>query len=152
MWRKNKKENQAKATYPIRSVTIDELRQAIRQYGDQLHSNVPLSVIIKDDLTLDYSLLAPFLKCIPQETYYMSKETYELFPESQKQLAMDLDLIQRAVDQYIEQTKEVPVIDGDPYEKVSYFKLEKLNLLPRRPDQAFYITDEEFLVTYTKPK
>ena len=116
----------------------------------QLKDGIHLSIIIKDDLTIDYELLGPYLKAIPKETYYMSKETYEIFPEEKKKLAEEIDMVQRAVDKYMSITKELPVIDGDPYHKVSYFKLEKLNLIAYRPDTTFYITDEEFLITYKK--
>ncbi len=153
MWSKKKKddtrENQ-KATYPTRNVSIHELRQAIEKYTKELKDGIPLSIIIKDDLTIDYELLAPYLQAVPIEKYYMSKETYEIFPEEQKSLAEEMDMVQKAVDQYMKITKELPVIDGDPYQKVSYFKLEKLKLIPHRPDETFYITDEEFLITYKK--
>jgi hypothetical protein len=137
--------------YPTRSITIHELRQAVESYAKQLKQGIYLSSIINEDLTIDYKLLGPFLKAIPEETYYMSRETYEIFPEHQKQLVLEMDMVQKAVDRYMEITKELPVIDGDPYKKVSCFKLEKLNLLSERPKETFYITDEEFLITYKKP-
>ncbi|WP_268748338.1 DUF3939 domain-containing protein [Gracilibacillus boraciitolerans] len=82
----------------------------------------------------------------------MSKETYDLFEEEDKHIAYALDTIQRAVDNYIAQKKELPIIDYDPYRKVSMHKLEQLKLIDERPEMEFYITDEEQLVTTVKPK
>ncbi|WP_226038054.1 DUF3939 domain-containing protein [Aquibacillus saliphilus] len=155
MWKKNKNKKQKKQAklpkYPIRDIPLFELKKAIDKYSDQLPNQIPLSVIINDDLTLNFQLLAPFLKGIPEQTYYMTRETYDLFEEKDQQLAFDIDMIQKAVDDYMQQTKELPVINGDPYKKVSFFKLEKLNLIEYRPELAFYLTDEEYLITYKKP-
>ncbi|MRH44166.1 DUF3939 domain-containing protein [Aquibacillus halophilus] len=155
MWGKNKKSKQQPKPppeYETRDIPLFELQKAIHKYSDQLPSEVPLSIIINEDLTLDYKLLAPILKGIPQQTYYMTRETYELFEEKDYQLALDIDMIQKAVDNYMQQTKELPIINGDPYKKVSMHKLEKLNLLDHRPDQTFFITNEEYLVTHKSPK
>src|SRR5690606_21322940 len=78
---KEKSNTVKKENYPVRSVSIHELRQAVENFAKQLKDGIHLSIIIKDDLTIDYELLGPYLKAIPEETYYMSKETYEIFPE-----------------------------------------------------------------------
>lgn len=149
--KQNKEEKSIKERYPKKDVSIHELRQAIHSFRDQMADGVELQTIINDDLTIHYDFIAPYLKAIPNQTYYMSKETYEVFEEKDYQLAVDLDNVQRAVDQYMRQTKELPIIDGDSHRKVNYFKLEKLGLLTYRPDRDFYITTNEFLVSYEKP-
>ncbi|KGX83910.1 DUF3939 domain-containing protein [Pontibacillus marinus] len=148
----DKKEEPIEERYPKRDVTLDELRKAIHAFADQLPDGVELQTIINEDLTIHYEFIAPYLKAIPNQTFYMSKETYEIFEEKDYQLAVDLDNVQRAVDDYIRQTKELPVIEGDSYRKVNYFKLEKLGLLSYRPERDFYITKNEYLVTYEKPE
>ncbi len=80
----------------------------------------------------------------------MSKETYDLFEEEERHIAVALDQVQRALDQYIAQKKSLPIIDHDPYRKVSFFKLEQLNLIQERPEIDFFITDQEYLVTTKK--
>lgn len=147
MWFKKKK----KEKYPVRDVAIEEIHAAIHQYEKELSENIPLRVLIQEDGSLDLSLLAPFLKAIPKQTYYMSKETYDVFTEDEKHLAEVLDIVQRAVDQYIYQTNSLPIIDHDPYQKVNFFKLEQLGLIKERPDIDFYISDLEHLVTMKKP-
>ncbi|WP_066186982.1 MULTISPECIES: DUF3939 domain-containing protein [Gracilibacillus] len=150
MWFKKQPKEDTK--YPQRDISIKELQQAIQQFEQDLPSHIPLRVLINEDRSLDYSLLTPFLKAIPNQPYYMSKETYELFPEEEKHLAVALDQVQRAVDQYILQTNTLPVIDYDPYRKVNFFKLEQLDLIDQRPDIDFYITDLENLITMEKPE
>lgn len=154
-WSKKKKPEKQKESieerFPERDVTIHELRDAIRAFRDQMPAGVELQTIINEDLTIHYDFIAPYLKAIPKQNFYMSKETYEVFEEKDRQLALELDQIQKAVDQYMRQTKELPIIDGDPYRKVNFFKLEKLGLISNRPEHDFYITSEEFLISYEKP-
>ena len=132
MWFFRKRKKKEVKQYPVKSISYEEIREAIREYGKTLPNNVPLGVIIQDNLEIDYQLLSPFLKAVPKERYYMSKETYEIFTEEEKHIAEAIDKIQRAVDQYVDIKKELPVIDDDPYRKVSYHKLEQLQLLEKR--------------------
>lgn len=150
MWKLFKKPKNIE--YPVKDISMHELKQAIRQYIDQLPDHVPLSTLIKDDLSINYQELAPFLKGIPIKTYYMSKETYDLFDEDEKHLAEDHDYIQKAVDQYIGLSSELPVIHGDPYLKVSYHKLMQRGLISYRPHAEFFINGKDHLVTTTRPK
>lgn len=152
MWNRKKKNANNQTPLEKKELSIDEVRKAVHAYADDKPTDVPLSVLIKEDLTLDYELLSPYLKAIPTQTFYMSRETYELFEEQYKELAIDLDLVQRAVDQYMQQTQELPIIDNDPYKRINYFKLERLQLLEQRPNRDFYLTNEEFMITYKKPK
>ncbi|MYL32321.1 DUF3939 domain-containing protein [Pontibacillus yanchengensis] len=158
MWGRKKRNNKKKDTHqysndelPKRDVSIHEVRQAIQRFTSHLPNGVELQTIINEDNTINYELLSPYLDATPNETYYMSKETYEVFDEKDKQLAFDLDHIQQAIDRYMKQTNELPIIDGDPYNKVNYFKLERLGLISYRPEFTFYITDEEYLITYEAP-
>ncbi|GEN57384.1 hypothetical protein GCM10012290_19860 [Halolactibacillus alkaliphilus] len=150
MWRPFKKKH--KKIYPTKDMSLDELKQGIRQYINDLPNEVPLSTLINDDLTINYQKLAPYLNARPIQTYYMSKETYDIFDENQKQLAEDLDYIQRAVDQYIQLSNELPVIHGDPYLKVSYHKLMKRGLITYRPTHEFFIDSKDHLINYARPK
>ncbi|MFZ0369779.1 MAG: DUF3939 domain-containing protein [Halobacillus sp.] len=154
MWNRKKKQKPKHNDQPleISDLSIDDIRKAVHAFADHKPKEVPLSVVINQDLTLDYELLAPYLHAIPRKNFYMSRKTYELFEEEDLQLAKDIDAVQQAVDEYMKQTQEVPVIDNDPYKKINYYKLEKLGLLPERPKRDFYMTTEEFMITYKKPK
>ncbi|KHE67887.1 DUF3939 domain-containing protein [Halobacillus sp. BBL2006] len=154
MWNRKKKQQHKKEeqSLEVRDLSIHDVRKAVHSYADDKPSEVPLSVLIKEDLTLDYELLSPYLHAIPEKNFYMSRETYELFEEEDRDLAHDLDKVQWAVDQYMKQKQELPIIDHDPYKRINYYKLEKLGLLPERPDRDFYLTREEFMITYKKPE
>ncbi|WP_281975435.1 DUF3939 domain-containing protein [Halobacillus litoralis] len=154
VWKRKKKKSNNRDQEPleIRDLSIHDVRKAIHSYADDKPGEVPLSVLIKKDLTLDYDLLAPYLQAIPKQPFYMSRETYELFEEQDRDLAIEIDLVQHAVDQYMKQTKEPPIIDNDPYKRINYYKLERLHLLQNRPSRDFYLTNEEFMITYKKPE
>ncbi len=151
LWKKFvRKKSSKKVTHPIKEIPLNEIKKAIREYSNTLPNTVPLSVLIHEDNRINVELLTPFLKAIPHKPFYMSKETYEVFEENNKHLAHYLDKIQRAVDAYIAQEKKLPIIDNDPYNKVSYYKLERLGLIDQRPPLDFYLTDEENLITIEK--
>ncbi|WP_407271652.1 DUF3939 domain-containing protein [Radiobacillus sp. PE A8.2] len=150
-FRKKQSESHQEHSYPTKDISKQQIRKAIQEYSSRLPDKVPLSVISKDDLSIDYDLLAPILKAKPKQTYYMSKETYEVFEEHEQQLALEVDMVQKAVDNYMKQTDELPVIEADPYKKVSLHKLEKLRLIDYRPNREYYITNEEYLITSQKP-
>lgn len=137
--------------YPIANVSMDELKRAINKYTEDLPNGIPLSTLINEDLTINYQKLAPYLKRIPIETYYMSRETYEVFNQDQYQLAYDHDIIQKAVDHYYDLTGELPIIHGDPYFKVSYHKLMKKKLIDYRPHAEFFLNKKDHLVTSKRP-
>ncbi|MFC0523539.1 DUF3939 domain-containing protein [Pontibacillus salicampi] len=157
MWgRKKKKETKdhsrdKKQDLPMRDISLYELRQAIQSFTANLPEGIELQTIINTDNTIDYHFLAPYLKAIPHQTYYMSRETYDVFEDKDRQIAIDLDRIQQAVDKYVQQNSELPIIEGDPYRKVNFFKLERAGLLTERPDRAYYITKDEYMITYQQP-
>ncbi|GGF15838.1 hypothetical protein GCM10010954_13100 [Halobacillus andaensis] len=151
MW-KRKKATEEKTPLEVMDLSIHDVRKAVHKYAERKPNEVPLSVIINQDLTIDYDLLSPYIAGIPKKTYYMSKETYELFEEEDYELAKEMDMVQQAVDLYIQQTGDSPIIDMDPYKRISYYKLERLHLLTHRPEREFYLTNEEFMITYQKPK
>lgn len=82
----------------------------------------------------------------------MSKETYDLFEESEKQFAIEMDLVQKADDLYVKEHKEFPMLKFDPYHKVNYFQLKQEHYLKEEPKTQFYITDLDGLVTHIKPQ
>ncbi|SDJ43813.1 DUF3939 domain-containing protein [Salimicrobium halophilum] len=151
MWGRKKKQAQvATKKLEVMDLTLKDVRKAINEYAEMKPDGVPLSVIIKPDLTIDYELLAPFIAGKPQKTYYMSRETYELFEEEDLQLAKDIDMMQQAVDTYMQQEGELPIIENDPYRRVNCYMLERLGLITHRPERTFYITKDEYMVDYKR--
>lgn len=153
MMRKRKKNAEKESrSLEERDLSIDDIRKAIHAFSEHKPDHVPLSVLIEDDLTLDYELLSPYLHAIPSQPFYMSKETYELFEEHEYDLAKEIDAVQHAVDLYMKEEQEAPVIEGDPYRRINYYKLKRLGLLQEKPKRDYFLTDEEFMITYKQPK
>ena len=150
MWIRRKKKKSAPRELETMDLSLNDIRKAINDYAEKKSDRVPLSVIINEDLTIDYELLAHFIEGKPRKTFYMSRETYEVFEEENLQLAKDINMMQRAVDAYVQQEKELPIIEDDPYRRVNCYKLERLGLITHRPDREFYITKEEYMVDYER--
>jgi hypothetical protein len=137
--------------YPTIDLTVDQVRNAIRTFTDQLPKGVYRTILVKEDNEIDFNQLAHILGGLPSEKFYMSKETYDLFTENEKLIAYEMDLVQKAVDQYVTENKSFPVLPYDPLKRVNYFELMQKNLLKTELQTQFYLTDLDGLVTHIKP-
>ncbi len=152
MWKWGKDKKPQESYYSTYNFDIEAIKKAVREFADQAPKGVTTRTLVKDDHSIDFNLLKPYLKGIPDRNFYMSKETYEIFEEKDKTIPYYLDIIQFAVDQYVNMYKKIPITQGDPYRKVSYLLLEKSNLIHERPAIDLYITNDEYLITHKKPK
>ncbi|CAM3781828.1 DUF3939 domain-containing protein [Mesobacillus thioparans] len=150
--RRKQGSDETKESWPTIETSVEEIRQAVRTYSDQLPKGVYRTILAKDDNSIDMEQLAPILKGIPSQRFYMSKETYDIFSEDEKDLAIAIDKVQRAVDQYVKDYKEYPVLPYDPSNKVNYYQLLKSHCLDTQPEIDLYITNYDGLVTHKKPK
>jgi hypothetical protein len=139
-------------SYPIIDVTIEGVRKAIRAFSDNLPKGVYRTILVQEDNSIDFKQLAPILGGMPSKKYYMSKETYDLFEESEKQIAMEIDIVQKAVDFYVKEHKEFPMLKFDPLHKINYFQLKQEHFLKEEPKTQFYLTDLDGLITHIKPQ
>lgn len=135
----------------IIDANLDSVKTAVRNFAYHAPKGVTTRVLVKDDHSIDFDLLKPYLKGIPDKEFFMSKETYEVFEEAEKDIPVYIDIIQQAVDRYVEMNNKVPTIPDDPYRKVSYLMLMNSHLISERPPIDFFITDDEYLITYKKP-
>lgn len=140
-----------KQNYPIINVTIDQVRQAIRTFSDQLPKGVYRTILVKDDNEIDFTMLAHILGGIPSDKFYMSKETYDLFTEAEKLIPYEMDMVQKAVDLYVKDHKEFPMLTFDPLRRVNYFQLIQEHYLKAPPETQFYMTDLDGLITHLEP-
>ncbi|PSL43653.1 uncharacterized protein DUF3939 [Salsuginibacillus halophilus] len=145
MFRKKKQEEQAE--YPEQSISVEEVQKAIQTLANTLPIGVSLRTFVHEDHSIDYELLKPVLKAVPRETYYMSKETYEIF--SDPEIPKQMDQVQRAVDQYFQRTGGIPVAEADTSGKVSYLLIR--DFLREEPDISFYV-DDQMLVSLQPPE
>lgn len=140
------------ANIPTIHVTIDEVRQAIRKFSDQLPKGVYRTILVKDDNQIDFTPLISILGGLPDKNFYMSKETYDLFEEKDKLIPYEMDIVQKAVDQYVKEHKKFPVLPHDPLRRINYFELCQEHFLKSTPQTTFYLTDLEGMITHIKPK
>ena len=152
MWKWGKNKNSRETYNTTYTFDIESVKKAVREFADKAPKGVTSRTLVNDDHSIDFNLLKPYLKGIPDKPFYMSKETYEIFEEEDKVIPYYLDMIQFAVDQYVHMHKKIPITQGDPYKKVSYLLLEKSNLIHERPNIDFYITSDEDLITHKKPR
>lgn len=150
--RKEKTIIQKTETWPVIECSVEDIRNAVRIYSDQLPKGVYRTILVKDDHSIDAAQLATILKGTPSRNFYMSKETYDIFDESDKNLAITIDKVQKAVDLYVKEYKEYPMLPYDPLNRVNYYQLLKANCLDAKPDIDLYITNYDGLVTHKMPK
>lgn len=145
-----KKQKKKQVTYQEIDATLQDVRDAIYQWEEKQPKGVYRSLLVRDDNSIDYTLLLPFLRGIPTKKYYMSKATYETFEEQDKDIAVYLDIVQEAVDRYVSIENQIPVIEFDPNNRLNYFLLVSKGYLKEKPPIQFYLTDEENMITHRK--
>ncbi|MDQ0973128.1 PDZ domain-containing secreted protein [Neobacillus niacini] len=138
--------------YPIIDVTIDQVRKAVRQFSDNLPKGVYRTIIVQDDNSIDFIKLANILGGVPSKKFYMSKETYDLFEEKEMKIPVEMDMVQKAVDLYVKERKEYPMLQYDPQRRVNYYQLVQEKYLKSAPEIQFYITKMDGLITHIPPK
>ncbi len=150
MWFRKKKtappEHQTKS-YPVKEMTLDEVRQAVRDYGEMLPKGVRRSVLVQPDQSIDFRKLAPHLKAVPSEPFYMSRETYEIFEAKDREIPLHMDKVQQAVDRYMKQEKRLPLIEDHPEFLIDVNLLKAKSYLDDIPPMPFYLTREEYMVS-----
>jgi len=139
-------------SYPTIDVTIEDVRRAIRTFSNNLPKGVFRTILVQEDNSIDFKQLASLLGGSPSKKFYMSKETYDLFEESEKQIPIEMDIIQKAVDQYVKEHKEYPMLKFDPQHRVNYYQLLQDKYLKAAPKTQFYITDLDGLITHIMPQ
>ncbi|WP_316571224.1 AtpZ/AtpI family protein [Neobacillus sp. YIM B06451] len=142
---------EAAKEWPAIDVDMVEVRKAVRKFSDELPKGVYRTILVNEDNSIDFSQLVHILGGIPSKKYYMSRETYDLFEEAEKDIPAEMDKVQRAVDLYVKEKREYPMLPFDPSRRVNYYQLLKDHYLKEPPKIEFYITDCDGLVTHKKP-
>lgn len=150
-WKRSKRRTKAREEYPIIQASLQDVRNAVLQFEMKLDESIKRTILLKEDQSIDFTMIAPYLEGIPDRPFYMSRETYEIFEEEDRMIPVYLDIVQKAVDLYIEEMNNFPVNKGDPYRKINIQMLMRHNYLKEEPSMDFYLTDEENLITHKKP-
>lgn len=145
--RKKKKENKQ---FPLIDVTIQDVRKAVITFSDCLAKGVFTLILVKEDNSIDFEQLTSILKGLPTKKYYMSKETLDIFEEEEKEIPVIIDKVQSAVDAFVKEFKQYPVIKYDPHFRVNYFLLMQEGFLTFRPEIKLYIHNDG-MITHTTP-
>ncbi len=130
------------------TVTLPQIKQAVRQFEEDMPAAVNRTVLIMEDKSIDLSRLKRYLGGVPQQKFYMSRETYEIFEEADKLVPYYLDLVQSAVDHYISDTGKLPLIEDAWLPEVHYRLLHSERYLTETPPFPLYITQEEMMLTH----
>jgi hypothetical protein len=137
--------------WPIIDPALEDVVKAIRTYSENLPKGVYRTILVQDGNKIDVQQLAPILGGIPAKSFYMSKETYEVFPEHQKNIPPIIDTVQKAVDLYVKDHKKFPMLPYDPLRRVNYYQLLQGHYLDSLPEMELYITHYDGLVSHVKP-
>ncbi|MRN54611.1 DUF3939 domain-containing protein [Paenibacillus monticola] len=129
-------------------VTLPQVKQAVKQFEADMPTPINRTVLIMADKSIDLARLKRYLGGVPQQKFYMSRETFEIFAEEDKLVPYYLDLVQSAVDNYINDTGKLPLIEDAWLPEVHYRLLSTESYLKETPPFPLYITDEEMMLTH----
>lgn len=132
-----------------REITKDELELAMAKFLEA-NANVVYTVLVNDDYTVNYDLLKPYLPAFPTNTFIITKETLEVFENTQENLDLvkEIDDVQRAVDQYVTDKEVFPIVEGNENRLICSIKLGPY--LKRKLERNLYVSEKHYLVT-SKP-
>lgn len=147
-FKKSKKE----AAPPLVTVTLPEVKQAVRQFEKDMPPQINRTVLLNDDQSLDLSRLTRYLGGVTEQKFYMSRETFEIFEEAEKDIPYFLDLVQSAVDDYFNDTGKLPLVEEAVLPEVHCRLLASQRYLKELPPFPLYITDEELMLTHRRDR
>lgn len=147
-----RKDTEEAVEWPTIETTVPDVRYAVRQFSDDLPKGINRTILVKDDNSINFERLAAYLKGIPSRPFYMSKETYEIFDEKDKNIPPVIDKVQKAVYLFYKKNKEYPAMPYDSLHRVNYYQLLQEHYLDEKPAIELYLTDYHGLITHLKPQ
>ncbi|MNW04580.1 hypothetical protein D3C71_2006880 [compost metagenome] len=78
----------------------------------------------------------------------MSTQTYEIFTEEDQLIPHYLDIVQEAVDAYVDDNHKLPIMQDCTDGRVHYDLLMQQFYLKEKPPFPLYITDEENMLSH----
>lgn len=106
------------------------------------------TALILEDKSIDLIRLKRYLGGVPHQKFYMSRETFEIFEEADKMVPYYIDMVQSAVDNYINDTGKLPLLEDAWLPEVHYRLLHTERYLKETPPFPLYITEEEMMLTH----
>lgn len=136
---------------PSVHVTLDELRCAVLQFEREMDNGINRTVLMKEDGSLDLPRMARYLGGVSDQKFYLSRETFEIFAEEEQSIPYHLDRVQLAVDDYMNETGKLPIVENSVYFEVDCRMLYQQHYLHEIPEFKLYMTDQEMMVTHRQP-
>lgn len=146
--KKSRKDRHAAGSPPAVQVSLNEVKQAVLKYEADMPEGINRKSLLQPDGSLDLKRLSRYLGGVSEQKFYLSRETYEIFEEKDREIPYFLDLVQVAVDVYVEETGQLPVLEKEPPFQVDYRLLQREHFLKELPPFPLYITDQEMLLTH----
>ncbi|WP_078499679.1 DUF3939 domain-containing protein [Paenibacillus selenitireducens] len=128
--------------------TLKDIERAVHEFELNLPKQVKRTVLVDKNNRIDATKLAPYLGGIPTEEYYMSTQTYEIFQEQDRLIPHYLDIVQAAVDDYVDDNNKLPLMPGCVEGRVHYDLLMQQYYLKEKPPFPLFITDDEYMLTH----
>jgi len=129
-------------------VTLPQIKQAVRKFEEEMPSPINRTALMLEDKSIDLIRLKRYLGGVSEQKFYMSRETFEIFAEEDKLVPYYLDMVQSAVDNYINDTGKLPLLEDSWLPEVHYRLLSTERYLQETPPFPLYITDEEMMLTH----
>lgn len=149
-WFKRRKSTRAEVPVAI-EVSLDEVRRAVLRYEAEMPEGINRLSLLLPDGSLDMKRLSRYLGGMTDQSFYLSRETYEIFTEEEREIPYYLDLVQGAVDSYVEERGKLPVLEHSPDFEVDVRMLLREHYLSELPPFALYVTEQEMMLTH-RPK
>lgn len=144
------KKKKPKTLAPIEA-TLDDIRKAVLRYEDEMPGSINRLTLVKADGSLDVTRLSRYLGGVSEGKFYVSRETFEIFGEEDREIPYYLDLVQVAVDDYFNHAGKLPVVVDSMNHEVDYRLLVREGYLGEIPPIKVYITGQELMVSHRPP-
>ncbi|MGZ9584537.1 DUF3939 domain-containing protein [Paenibacillus marinisediminis] len=129
-------------------VSLEQVKQAVLEWERDMGEEFSRTSLMREDRSLDLHRLRRYLGGTSTQCYCMSRNTFQIFEECDKDIPRFLDMVQEAVDDYLEEHPDLPIIEGSRNRQVHYDRLIDGHYLKEKPSIPLYITTEEFLLTH----
>lgn len=129
-------------------VSLEDVKKAVLAWEVDMGDMVDRTVLLRGDQSIELSRLRRYLGGVSNQMFYMSRTTFQIFNECDKHIPISLDLVQAAVDDYLNDHSNLPVIQGTRNREIHYDKLIQEHYLKEKPSIPLYLTNEEFMLTH----
>jgi len=148
--RKNSRKPPPAELKPTIHVTLEQVKKAVLNFEVDMPKGITRKSLLLPDGSLELARLSRYLGGVSDQKFYLSKETYEIFEEVDREIPYFLDIVQVAVDDYVEERGKLPVLNNSQCNQVDVRLLKEQHYLKELPPFPLYITDQEMLLTHKR--